>query len=145
MALQSFARSMLKGEKIQVFNHGKHKRDFTYIDDIIEGIIHVLNSPPSGILNLDNQRLNPSSSHAPWRIYNIGNNNMVELNQYIKVLEKALKIKARKELLPMQPGDVPHTYADIEDLIKTFDYKPSTNINDGIEKFAKWYLSYYGK
>ena len=143
MALQSFARSMLKGEKIQVFNHGKHKRDFTYIDDIIEGIIHVLNSPPDGISNLDNQKLNPSSSHAPWRIYNIGNNNMVELNEYIKALEKALKIKARKELLPMQPGDVPHTYADIEDLIKTFDYKPSTNIKEGVEKFAQWYLSYY--
>ena len=142
MALQSFARSMLKGEKIQVFNYGKHKRDFTYIDDIVEGINRILDSPPPDS-SKSNNISKPSSSSAPWRIYNIGNNKMIELNEYIKTLEKALGIKAKKEFLPMQLGDVPDTHADIDDLIDNFGYKPSTDIKEGVENFAKWYLSYY--
>ena len=145
MALFKFTKAILAGEKIQVFNHGNHRRDFTYIDDIVQGVIRVLDSPakPNPAWNGDNP--DSGTSKAPWRVYNIGNNNPVHLMDYIKALESSLEIKAIKEMLPLQPGDVPDTYANVDDLVKEFDYKPSTRISHGIENFVNWYKSYYKK
>ena len=143
MALQKFTKSILAGEKIQVFNYGKHRRDFTYIDDIIEGVIRVLDQPAIPNPNWNSSQPDPGSSSAPWRIYNIGNNSPVELLDYIKAIEDALGIKADMELLPLQPGDVPDTYADVADLVRDFDYKPTTTINQGVTKFIEWYKNYY--
>jgi len=143
MALQKFTKSILAGEKIQVFNYGKHRRDFTYIDDIVEGVIRVLDQPAIPNPNWDSDCPDSGSSVAPWRIYNIGNNSPVELLDYIKAIEDAVGIEADKELLPLQPGDVPDTYADVADLVRDFDYKPSTTINQGVTKFVEWYKDYY--
>ena len=143
MALQKFTKSILAGEKIKVFNYGKHRRDFTYIDDIVEGVIRVLDQPAMPNQNWDSGQPDPGSSSAPWRIYNIGNNSPVKLLDYIKAIEDALGIKADKELLPLQPGDVPDTYADVADIVRDFDYKPSTTINQGVIKFVEWYKDYY--
>jgi len=143
MALQKFTKSILAGEKIQVFNYGKHRRDFTYIDDIVEGVIRVLDQPAIPNQTWDLSQPDPGSSSAPWRIYNIGNNSPVELLDYIKAIEDALGIKADMELLPLQPGDVPDTYADVADLVRDFDYKPTTTINQGVAKFIEWYKNYY--
>ena len=143
MALQKFTKSILAGEKIQVFNYGKHRRDFTYIDDIIEGVIRVLDQPAIPNQTWDSSQPDPGSSSAPWRIYNIGNNSPVELLDYIKAIEDALGVKADMELLPLQPGDVPDTYADVTDLVRDFDYKPSITINQGVTKFIEWYKNYY--
>ena len=142
MALFKFTRAMLAGEKIQVFNYGKHSRDFTYIDDIVEGVVHVLDRPakPNPLWSGDNP--DPGSSTAPWRVYNIGNNNPVELMDYIEALENSLGIKAEKELLPLQSGDVPDTYADIDDLVEEFGYKPLMNVKQGVENFVRWYKKY---
>jgi len=143
MALQKFTKRIMAGEPIQLFNYGNHRRDFTYIDDIVEGVIRVLDKPaqPNPDWNGDNP--DSGTSYAPWRVYNIGNNNPVELKDYIAALEQALGKEAEKELLPLQPGDVPDTYADVDDLIRDFDYKPKTEISDGIANFAQWYLDYY--
>jgi UDP-glucuronate 4-epimerase len=143
MALFLFTKSILEGKTIKVFNHGKHKRDFTFVDDIVEGIVRVLDKPAES--NPDWSGANPSagSSFAPWRIYNIGNNSPVELSDYISAIEDNLGIKAKKELLPLQPGDVPDTYADVSDLVTEFNYKPVTPISEGVEKFIKWYRTYY--
>ena len=143
MALQKFTKSILAGKKIQVFNYGKHRRDFTYIDDIVKGVIHVLDQPATS--NQDWNSIEPDSgtSSAPWRIYNIGNNSPVELLDYIKAIENALKVKANMELLPLQPGDVLDTFADVSDLVKDFDYKPSITIKEGVAKFIEWYKNYY--
>ena len=143
MALQKFTKSILAGEKIQVFNYGKHRRDFTYIDDIVEGVIRVLDQPAIPNQTWDPSQPDPGSSLAPWRIYNIGNNSPVRLHDYIKGIEDALGIKADMELLPLQPGDVPDTYADVADLVRDFDYKPTTTINQGVAKFIEWYKNYY--
>ncbi len=143
MALQKFTRAMVAGEKIQIYNYGKHRRDFTYIDDIVEGIIRILDRPAMSNPDWDGDKPDSSSSKAPWRIYNIGNNNPVELLDYIEALEEGLEIKAEKELLPLQPGDVPDTYADVDDLVKEFDYKPSTSVQEGVMNFAKWYKNYH--
>lgn len=143
MALQKFTRAMLSGEKIQIYNYGKHRRDFTYIDDIVEGIVRVLDKPAQPNPDWDGNDPDPASSSAPWRIYNIGNNNPVELMDYITALEESLGIEADKELLPLQPGDVPDTYADVTDLIKEFDYKPSMTVEQGVANFAKWYKKYH--
>jgi len=143
MALQKFTKSILAGEKIQVFNYGKHRRDFTYIDDIVEGVIRVLDQPAIPNQTWGLSQPDPGSSSAPWRIYNIGNNSPVELLDYIKAIEDALGIKADMELLPLQPGDVPDTYADVADLVRDFDYKPTTTINQGVAKFIEWYKNYY--
>lgn len=145
MALQKFARAMIKGEKITVFNYGKHHRDFTYIDDIVEGIIRVLDKPAQPNPNWNSNNPDPATSSAPYRVYNIGNNNPVELMDYIKALETALGIKAEKELLALQPGDMPDTYADIDDLVKDFGYKPSMSVWQGVENFAQWYMEYHNK
>ena len=144
MALQKFTRAMIAGEKIQIYNYGKHRRDFTYIDDIVEGIIRVLDRPAMPNPEWNGDKPDAGTSKASWRIYNIGNNNPVELMDYIEALEEGLGIKAKKELLPLQPGDVPDTYADVDDLVKEFDYKPSMTVKKGVENFAKWYKRYHG-
>ena len=143
MALFKFTRAILLGEKIPVFNYGKHRRDFTYIDDIVEGVTRVLDKPATKNDLWDGDNPDPSSSKSPWRIYNIGNNSPVELLDYISAIENALGMKANKELLPMQPGDVPDTYANVDDLVSEFNYKPSTPIKIGVENFVKWFKSYY--
>jgi UDP-glucuronate 4-epimerase len=141
MALFTFTRKILAGEPIDVFNHGQHRRDFTYIDDIVEGVIRALDSPPKGGANSGDD---PSMSAAPWRVYNIGNSTSVELGHYIAVLEKCLGRKAVKNMLPLQPGDVQDTDADISALEADFDYRPSTTVEQGIERFVEWYHSFYG-
>jgi UDP-glucuronate 4-epimerase len=142
MALQKFAKAIMAGKPIQLYNYGNHRRDFTYIDDIVEGIIRVLDLPAQPNEDWQSDRPDSGSSNAPWRVYNIGSNNPVELNTYVAELEKALGKIAEKELLPLQPGDVPDTYADVDALIRDFDYKPSTTINKGIEKFVEWFKDY---
>jgi UDP-glucuronate 4-epimerase len=143
MALFKFTKSMLAGEKIQVFNYGKHRRDFTYVDDIVEGVIRVLDRPAKPNSNWQSLLPDPGSSKAPWRVYNIGNNSPVELMHYIEALEEALGIKADKEMLPLQPGDVPETYADMNDLVSEFGYKPEMDVRHGVANFVKWYKHYY--
>lgn len=143
MALQKFARAILKGETIQLYNYGNHQRDFTYIDDIVEGVIRVLDIPAEANPQWSGEHPDSGTSSAPWRVYNIGNNNPVELKEYIATLEQALGKEAKKELLPLQPGDVQATYADVEDLVRDFAYKPSTSLTTGMRRFADWYLRYY--
>jgi len=143
MALFQFTKAILAGEKIQVFNYGKHKRDFTYIDDIVEGVIRVLDRPATTNPKWDSRRPDPGSSSAPWRVYNIGNNNPVELMDYIAVLEAALGRKAVMEMLPLQPGDVPDTHGDVTDLVKHIDYKPATPVEQGVRNFVSWYRQYF--
>ena len=143
MALQKFTKAILADEEIDVFNNGKHRRDFTYIDDIVEGIIHVINKIPEPNPKWSGNNPDPASSTAPYRIYNIGNNNTVELMHYIEVLEDCLGKKAKKNMLPLQPGDVEATYADVDDLVRDVNYKPNTTIEDGIKEFVKWYKEYY--
>ena len=144
MALQKFAQAITKGETIKVFNYGNHRRDFTYIDDIVEGVIRILDRPAPPNPDWSSEKPDSATSSAPWRVYNIGNNNPVNLMDYISALEEALGKEAKKEFLPIQPGDVPDTYADVTDLVKEFDYKPNTSVKDGIENFAKWFIEYYG-
>lgn len=143
MAMIKFTKAILAGEKIPVYNYGQHRRDFTYIDDIVEGILRVLDKPAESNPAWDGMNPDPGSSKAPWRVYNIGSNKPLALLDYIAALERALGKQADKELLPMQPGDVPDTYADVDDLVRDFDYKPGTTVNEGVAKFAEWYLQYY--
>lgn len=143
MALQKFTRAIMKDEPITVFNYGEHRRDFTYIDDIVEGIIRVLDSPASPSPDWDSDNPDPAVSSAPYRIYNIGNNNPVELMSYIEALEASLGKKTEKILLPLQPGDVPDTYADVDDLVEQFGYKPSMSVEHGVKKFVDWYKKVY--
>lgn len=143
MALQKFAKAIMAGEPIQLYNYGNHRRDFTYIDDIVEGIIRVLDKPAKPDSEWQGEAPDSSTSLAPWRIYNIGSNNPIELKMYVSELEKALGRTAEKKLLPLQPGDVPDTYADVDALIRDFDYKPNTKIEQGIEKFVEWFKDYY--
>jgi len=143
MALFKFTKAMLAGEKIPVFNYGKHRRDFTYVDDIVEGVIRVLDRPAMPNPNWQGAQPDPGSSTAPWRVYNIGNNSPVELMDYIEALEEALGIEADKELLPLQPGDVPDTYADMNDLVAEFGYKPEMNVKHGVANFVAWYKQYH--
>ncbi|MDC0597147.1 NAD-dependent epimerase [Candidatus Pseudothioglobus singularis] len=143
MALFKFTKAMLAGEKISVFNYGKHRRDFTYIDDIVEGVIRVLDKPAKSNPYWNGDTSDPGTSDAPWRIYNIGNNSPVELLDYIKAIEEALGIKAEKELLPLQLGDVPDTYADVDNLVMDFDYKPSMSVKQGVKNFVDWFKEYH--
>lgn len=143
MALFLFTKAILNGEPIQVYNYGKMRRDFTYIDDIVEGIIRLLDHVPEGKAKWDSHVNNPSESFAPYKIYNIGNNNPVELERYIDVLEKELGHPAIKKYLPLQPGDVPETYADTSDLKNAVDFVPKTTVEEGIHQFVKWYQEYY--
>ena len=137
MALQTFSRAMVSGQSIKIFNNGNHMRDFTYIDDIVEGLVNVMKS---GKLD-EKDKINESSNY--WKVYNIGNSNPVNLIDYISQLESALGVTANKEYLPIQPGDMQDTYADVSDLIQDFNYRPKTSIKDGISKFAEWYKDYY--
>lgn len=143
MALFLFTEAILNDKPIKVFNYGKMKRDFTYIDDIIEGVVRILNNPPQPNPYWDKRNPDPGTSSAPYKVCNIGNNNPVELMKFIETLEEKIGKKAEKEFLPMQDGDVPETYADIDDLVKDFGFKPSTSLNDGIERFVEWYKEYY--
>jgi UDP-glucuronate 4-epimerase len=143
MALQKFAQAITKGETIQVFNHGNHRRDFTYIDDIVEGVIRVLDRPAPPNPDWSSDHPDPGTSTAPWRVYNIGNNRPVNLMDYIGALEKALGKEANKEFLPIQPGDVPDTWANVDDLVEQFDYQPNTSVEQGVANFAVWFKSYY--
>jgi UDP-glucuronate 4-epimerase len=143
MALQKFAQAITKGETIKVFNYGNHRRDFTYIDDIVEGVIRILDRPAPPNPDWTSDKPDSATSSAPWRVYNIGNNNPVNLMDYISALEEALGKEAKKEFLPIQPGDVPDTYADVTDLVEEFGYKPAIPVKDGIANFAKWFKEYY--
>jgi UDP-glucuronate 4-epimerase len=143
MALFKFTKAILAGQKISVFNYGKHRRDFTYIDDIIEGVVRVLDRPATPNPSWVGDNPDPGTSAAPWRVYNIGSNNPIALMEFIAVLEKALGKKAEMEMLPLQPGDVQDTYANVTDLVEDFDYKPSTFTEDGVVKFVEWYRSYF--
>ena len=142
MALFKFTKAIMEGDKIKVFNYGKHRRDFTYIDDIVEGIIRVLDRPAAPNINWSGEAPDSGTSLAPWRLYNIGNNSPIELMDYIEAIELALNKTAQKELLPLQPGDVPDTYADVEDLAEEFGYKPCTSVKVGVRNFVEWYKEY---
>jgi UDP-glucuronate 4-epimerase len=143
MALFKFTRAILAGEPIDVFNYGKHRRDFTYIDDIVEGVIRVLDRTPAANPDWSGDAPDSATSSAPYQLYNIGNHQPVELMHYIEVLESCLGRKAEKNLLPLQAGDVPDTYADVDDLVRDTGYQPSTSVETGIAAFVDWYLSYY--
>ncbi|KRA42341.1 NAD-dependent epimerase [Pseudoxanthomonas sp. Root630] len=143
MALFLFTKKILAGEPIDVFNHGHHTRDFTYIDDIVEGVIRTLDRVPGADPSYDPMAPTPASSLAPYRVYNIGNHQPVALLRYIEVLEECLGRKAEKRLLPLQPGDVPDTYADVEALSRDTGYSPSTPIETGVRRFADWYRAFY--
>ncbi len=145
MALFIFTKAILNNEPINVFNNGDMMRDFTYVDDIVEGIFRVVNKPAEANPGWSGEKPDPANSSAPYKIYNIGNGNPVQLMAYIEAAEKALGKTAKKNFLPMQPGDVQKTFADIEKLKQDFDYKPSTNIKKGVAEFIKWYKSYYKK
>jgi len=143
MALFLFTRAILEGRPIQVYNHGKMRRDFTYIDDVVEGVIRVMERIPEPNPEWRSDRPDPGTSSAPYRIYNIGNHDPVELIRFIEVLETKLGRKAQLELLPLQPGDVPATYADVDDLIRDTGFQPRTSIEEGIGRFVDWYREYY--
>ncbi|MDO7907632.1 NAD-dependent epimerase [Paenibacillus sp. JX-17] len=145
MALFRFTQAILEGKPIQLFNYGRMKRDFTYIDDIVEGIVRLIPLPPKPTSDGDKNTPMPGSSPSPYRIYNIGNHNPVPLLDFITVLEEKLGRAAQKELLPLQPGDVTETYADVTDLFKITGFKPQTSIKDGVGRFVDWYVDYYGK
>ena len=145
MALFLFTRKILAGEPIDVFSHGHHKRDFTYIDDIIEGVIRVLDRVAQSNPDWSSDQPDTASSAAPYRLYNIGNSQPVELMVYIQTLERVLGRKARMNLLPLQPGDVPATWADVDDLTRDVGFKPKTTVEEGITRFVAWYQDYYGK
>ncbi|MGH8027081.1 MAG: NAD-dependent epimerase [Pseudoxanthomonas sp.] len=143
MALFLFTRKILAGEPIDVFNHGRHTRDFTYVDDIVEGVVRTLDRVPGPDPAYDPLDPTPASSTAPYRVYNIGNHQPVQLLRYIEVLEECLGRKAERNLLPLQPGDVPDTYADVSALQRDTDYSPSTSIETGVRRFVDWYRDFY--
>lgn len=143
MALFLFTKAILNDEPIKVFNFGNMVRDFTYVGDIVEGVVRVLNQPPKGNKEWSGKNPDPSSSGSPYKIYNIGNNNPIQLMEFIEAIEEALGKKAKKDLLPIQPGDVSATYADVVDLVNNFNYKPSTTVKEGISQFINWYRKYY--
>jgi UDP-glucuronate 4-epimerase len=145
MSLFKFTQNILEGKPIDVFNYGNHRRDFTYIDDIVEGVIRVIDNPAQENTKWDGNCPDPGTSLAPYRIYNIGNNNPVSLLNFIETLEKCLGKEAKKNLLPLQPGDVPDTYADVSDLVSNFGYKPNTLLEIGVRNFVEWYEKFYRK
>jgi UDP-glucuronate 4-epimerase len=143
MALFLFTKAILENKPIQVFNHGKMRRDFTYIDDIVEGVVRVINAVPEANPDWSGDTPDPGTSYKPYRIFNIGNNNPVELTQFIEAIENALGQKAEKEFMDIQPGDVAETYANIDDLYNAVGFKPETSIEEGIGNFIEWYREYY--
>jgi UDP-glucuronate 4-epimerase len=144
MALFLFTKAILEGKPIQIFNHGQMQRDFTYVDDIVEGVIRVLDRVPTGDASWSSDAPDPASSRAPYRVYNIGNNAPVELMHLVRTLEGCLGMEAKKEMLPMQPGDVPATYADVDALVQDAGFKPATPIEVGVKRFVEWYREFYG-
>lgn len=144
MALHIFTTSIVRGKPIKVFNNGHMRRDFTYIDDIVEGVVRLIPLAPEPNTRFDSAHPDPASSSAPWRVYNIGNHTPVELNDFIQAIEQALARKARKEYLPMQPGDVEATWADVDDLHAVTGFRPATPLAEGIARFVAWYRDYYG-
>lgn len=145
MALFKFTRNILAGEAIDIYNYGKHRRDFTYIDDIVEGVIRVMDRPPQPDVSWDGDAPDPAGSSAAYRIYNIGSHRPVELMEYVRLLEQALGREAKLNMLPLQAGDVPATYADVDDLARDTGYRPATTVEEGVRRFVDWYLEYYGK
>ena len=143
MAMFKFTKAILAGKPIDVFNYGKHRRDFTYIDDIVEGVIRTLDHTATGNPDWSGMQPDPGTSKAPWRVYNIGNQNPVELMDYIRAIEDALGMKAELNLLPLQPGDVPDTYADADALVQDVGYRPSMSVDEGTRRFVQWYRDYY--
>ena len=144
MALFLFTKAILEGRTIDVFNNGNMQRDFTYVDDIVEGIMRVIDNPPTGKKSWDPKNPDPGSSAAPYKIYNIGNSSPVKLMDFIEAIEKALGKKADKNLLPMQAGDVPATWADVKDLVEDLGYKPATTVEEGVSRFIIWYKDFFG-
>jgi UDP-glucuronate 4-epimerase len=145
MALFLFTKNILEGKPIDVFNHGNHKRDFTFVDDIAEGVVRACDRVATPNPDWTGDNPDPATSSAPFRIYNIGNNAPVDLSQYISTLEDCLGKKAVKNFLPLQAGDVPDTFADVDDLVRDVGYKPATSVETGIRRFVDWYLEYYKK
>jgi UDP-glucuronate 4-epimerase len=143
MAMFIFAKAIVEGAPIKLFNHGNMRRDFTFVDDVSEAIVRLIDRPPQGNPDWSSDRPDPSSSAAPWKIYNIGNNKSEQLKHVVSLLEEEFGRAATREMLPMQPGDVPATYADIEDLARDIGFRPATTIEDGIARFAKWYREYH--
>jgi UDP-glucuronate 4-epimerase len=144
MALFLFTRKIIAGEPIDVFNNGHHARDFTYIDDIVEGVVRTADKTAAPNPDWNGEKPDPGTSKAPYRIYNIGNNNPVGLLEFIAAIEQAVGREAKKVYLPLQPGDVDKTFADIDDLARDVGFRPSTPLSEGIARFVKWYRSYYG-
>ena len=143
MAMFIFAKAILEGNPIRLFNHGNMRRDFTYIDDVVEAVVRLVDRPPQGNAEWSGDKPDPATSAAPWKVYNIGNNRPEELMHVVSLLEKEFRRTAIKEMLPMQPGDVPATYADIADLARDIGFRPATTIEDGIGRFAKWFRAYH--
>lgn len=143
MALFQFTRNILEGKPIDVYNYGHHRRDFTYVEDIAEGVVRALDRVAAGDPQWDSQNPDPARSSAPFRLYNIGNSRPVELMRYIEIIEEHLGRKAEKNLLPMQPGDVPDTFADVDDLVADVGYRPGTPVEVGVPRFVSWYLDYH--
>jgi UDP-glucuronate 4-epimerase len=142
MAMWIFAKAIFAGEPIKLFNNGNMRRDFTYVDDVVESVVRLIDRPPTKNSS-PSATPDPGSSSAPWRVYNIGNNKSIELLEVVRLLEEAIGKKAKRELLPMQPGDVPVTYADVGDLMRDVDFRPNTPIAEGIGRFIEWYRSYH--
>jgi UDP-glucuronate 4-epimerase len=143
MALFLFTKAALEGKTIDVFNHGRMRRDFTYIDDIVEGVVRVIDNPARANPQWSGLAPDPSTSSAPWKVYNIGNNNPVELMDFIEAIERALGMKIKKNLMPLQAGDVPATYADVTDLVEDLHYQPATPVQVGIDRFVAWYREFF--
>ena len=144
MAMWIFAKAILAGQPIKLFNNGNMRRDFTYIDDVVESVVRLVDRPAAADAQFSSASPDHGASAAPWRVYNIGNNKPVELVEVVRLLEEAIGKKAKRELLPMQPGDVPATYADIDDLMRDAGFRPATSIADGIARFVEWYRAYHG-
>ena len=143
MAMWIFTQAIIDGKTIKVFNHGNMRRDFTYVDDVVESVVRLVRRAPAPNPQWSGDKPDPGSSNAPWRIYNIGNNSPVELMNLIRTLEKTIGKKAITEMLPMQPGDVPSTYADVDDLVRQVEFRPSTPIETGVARFVDWYRGYH--
>ena len=144
MAMWLFTEAILRGQPIKLFNGGNMRRDFTYIDDAVEPVVRLIDRPPAGDPSWSGANPDPSRSAAPWRLYNVGNNQPVEVNHLVSLIEQALGRKATRELLPMQPGDVPETYADVEDLMRDVGFRPATPIGEGVARFVSWYRQFHG-
>jgi UDP-glucuronate 4-epimerase len=144
MAMWIFAKAIMAGEPIKLFNNGNMRRDFTYVDDVVESVVRLIDRPAVGNQKYSTSSPDPGSSSAPWRVYNIGNNKPVELLEVVRILEDAIGKKAKRELLPMQPGDVQATYADVDDLMRDVGFRPATPIEQGIARFIAWYREWSG-